>query len=202
MTVDGIILSAGFSERAMDFKPALDIFGKPLLVRTIESMFHLCEKIIVVGGHNFSKLSEVVQGIPKIQLINNDRFELGMFSSVRAGIQHVESNHFFIIPGDQPVVKTETFKLMLEYNDNIVIPRYKGKKGHPVLFNSSLVNEILEYPDTEILRNYIHSKEVKIIDVDDPGIGMDVDTPEDYQQVLKYYEEKFATEAQRTQRKI
>ena len=192
MTVDGIILSAGFSERAKDFKPTLNIFGKPLLIRTIESLFDFCEKIIVVGGHNFSKLSEVVHGTPKVQLIKNENYELGMFSSVRYGIQQVKSDKFFIIPGDQPVVKKSTFKLMLNESDDIVIPRYKGKKGHPVLFDSNLINEILQYPDTEILRNYIHSKEVKIIDVDDPGIGMDVDTQEDYQRVLEYYENTFA----------
>ena len=191
MTIDGIILSAGFSERAQDFKPALDIYGKPLLICTIESMSALCENIIVVGGHNFEKLSTIINNIPKVKLINNIKYELGMFSSVRAGIQHVKSDYFFIIPGDQPVVKTETFKQLLLKSENIVIPRYKGKKGHPVFFNSILIPEILEYPDTEILRNYIHSKEVKIIDVDDPGIGMDVDTPEDYQKILKYYEKKF-----------
>jgi len=192
MTVDCIILSAGYSERAKDFKPALDIFGKPLLIRTIESMIHLCEKIIVVGGHNFSKLSTVVQDTPKVQLVKNENFKLGMFSSVRCGIRHIKSDRFFIIPGDQPVVRNHTFRIMLDEKDDILIPRYKGKKGHPVLFKSNLINEILAYPDTEILRNYIHSKEVKLLDVDDPGIGMDVDTPEDYQRVLNYFENTFA----------
>lgn len=196
MTVNGLLLAAGFSERVRDFKPALDIFGKPLMVRTIDSMYNFCEKIIVVGGHNFSKLSEVVREIPKVMLVKNINFEAGMFSSVRCGIQHVESERFFILPGDQPVVAPHTYRLMLDNNDDIVIPRYKGKKGHPVLFNSQLIPEILEYPDTEILRNFIHSKEVKIIDVDDPGIGMDVDTPVDYQRVLKYYEKTFETEIQ------
>ncbi len=191
MSVDGILLAAGFSERAPDFKPALNIFGKPLLVRTIENMRHVCGKIIIVGGHNFSKLSKVVGEIPEVILIRNEKYELGMFSSVRFGIQQVTAERFFLLPGDQPVVAPGTFELMLQYDDDIIIPRYKGKKGHPVLFNSKLICEILQYPDTEILRNYIHSKPVKIIDVDDPGIGMDVDTPADYQQVLKYYEENF-----------
>jgi len=191
MSVDGILLAAGFSERAPDFKPALDIYGKPLLVRTIESMCDFCEKIIVVGGHNFSKLSKVVGEMSNVMLIKNKNFKMGMFSSVRCGIQAVQSGRFFILPGDQPVVAPGTFDLMLQFDDDIIIPRYKGKKGHPVLFNSQLIPEILQYPNTEILRNYIHSKPVKIIDVDDPGIGMDVDTPEDYQQVLEYYEENF-----------
>ncbi|MBN2279201.1 MAG: nucleotidyltransferase family protein [Candidatus Marinimicrobia bacterium] len=191
MTVDGILLAAGFSERAPNFKPALDLCGKPLLVRTIESLIDLCEKIIVVGGHNFVKLSEVVREIPKVMLVKNQNFEAGMFSSVKCGIRHVSARRFFLLPGDQPVVMQKTLELMLANIDNIVIPRYFNKKGHPVLFNSALIPEILTYPNTEILRNYIHSKVVKIIDVDDPGIGMDVDTPEDYQRVLNYYKERF-----------
>ena len=113
MSVDGILLAAGFSERAPDFKPALDIFGKPLLARTIENMNHVCEKIIVVGGHNFSKLSKVVGEIPKVMLIKNQNFEKGMFSSVRCGIRHITAERFFLLPGDQPVVAPGTFGLML-----------------------------------------------------------------------------------------
>ena len=75
---------------------------------------------------------------------------------------------------------------------DIVIPRYKGKKGHPALFDSKLVEEILSWDDSEILRNYIHSKEnVVIVDVDDPGIGLDVDTIEDYEKIKLYYKDVF-----------
>ncbi len=192
MTVDGIILSAGYSERAGNFKPALDLCGKPILLRTIESMLELCENIIVVGGHKFEKLSAIITETPKVKLIKNEKFELGMFSSVRAGIKHVRSDYFFIIPGDQPVVKITTFQALLNHANDIVIPRYKGKKGHPVLFDAKLIPEILSWPDTEILRNYIHSKEkVEIIDVDDAGIGLDVDTAEDHENIKKYYKKNF-----------
>ena len=191
MSVDGIILAAGFSERAKDFKPSLDIFGKPLMVRTIENMINFCQNIIIIGGHNYSQLCEITNGIPKIRLLKNENYKSGMFSSVRIGVKQVKGNRFFIIPGDQPAVRPETFELMLKCNQQIVIPKYKNKKGHPVLFSSNLISEILEYPDTEILRNYIHSKEVHILDVNDPGIGMDVDTPDDYQKVLTYYECNF-----------
>lgn len=192
MNVDGVILAAGYSSRTGDFKPGLDLYGKSILQRTIESMGELCENIIIVGGHQYDEICAIVSGVQKVKIVKNEHFELGMFSSVKTGIRAVSSNRFFIIPGDQPVVKTETFKTLLEHDDDIVIPRYMGKKGHPVLFNSKLIAEILSWADTEILRNYIHSKkQVGIVDVDDPGIGLDIDTIEDYEKIKKYYQKVF-----------
>lgn len=192
MSVDAVILAAGYSSRVDDFKPAMDLFGKSILQRCIESMSDYCDSIIVVGGHQYETICDLVKDIPKVKAVQNEHFELGMFSSVRRGIKDVRSGRFFIIPGDQPVVRTDTFKLLLESNGDIVIPRYKGKKGHPALFDSKLIEEILSWADTEILRNYIHGKEqVIIVDVDDPGIGMDVDTAEDYEMIKCYYKDMF-----------
>ncbi len=195
MSVDGVILAAGYSSRAGDFKPGLDLCGKTILQRTIESMLDLCENIIVVGGHQVDTIGELTFDIPKVRVVKNEHFELGMFSSVKTGISKVRSDRFFIIPGDQPVVKTGTFKILLEHDDDIVIPRYLGKKGHPALFKSKLISEILSWDDSEILRNYIHSKDqVAIVDVDDPGIGLDVDTAEDHEKIIKYYKDVFLKE--------
>ena len=192
MNVDGVILAAGYSSRAGDFKPGLDLFGKSILQRTIDSMSELCENIIVVGGHQYDVICEIVKDTPKVETVKNDHVELGMFYSVKTGIKAVRSDRFFIIPGDQPVVRPETYKTLIGYNVDIVIPSYRGKKGHPVLFRSELIPEILSWADTKILRNYIHSKDqVKLVDVDDPGIGLDVDTVDDYEKIKTYFKDVF-----------
>lgn len=190
MSIDGVVLAAGFSERAGQFKPALDLGGKPLLVRCIESMADVCERIFVVAGFNYAKINELVKNLPNVQTVKNDNFELGMFSSVRRGVREVRGGRFFIIPGDQPVVKPATFRKIADVEAEVVVPRYNGKKGHPVLIESRLIPEILAMPDTAILRNFIHSKAAAIVDVNDPGIGMDVDTLDDYERVKTYFEEE------------
>jgi len=187
LSIDGVILAAGYSERAGQFKPALDLGGKPLLIRCIESMAEICDRIIIVAGFNFGRIIELVDDLPKVSVIENENFKLGMFSSVRRGIREVTANRFFIIPGDQPVVKSSTLKKVADIKADIIVPRYNGKKGHPVLFASRLISEILAMPDTAILRDFIHSNETYILDVDDPGIGMDVDTMEDYQKIRTYF---------------
>jgi len=190
MSVEGVILAAGFSKRAGQFKPALLLDGKPLLVRCIESMSPLCDRIIVVGGFNFDQLLELVQAQPKVTVVRNEAYESGMFSSVKRGIREVGADRFFIIPGDQPVVRTDTFRKLLEIDDDIVIPRYDGKKGHPVLFKSQLIPGIQAMPDTANLRDFIHRQQAAVLDVDDPGIGLDVDNPADYAKIKAYYQEE------------
>jgi molybdenum cofactor cytidylyltransferase len=190
MTVDGVVLAAGFSQRAGRFKPILDLLGVPVLERCIRNMSPVCDYIIVVGGHRIEEIVKITRHLPKVTVVKNEFFEQGMFSSVQCGIRSVKGDRFFIIPGDQPVVKTETFIQLMSVDGEIVIPRYNGKKGHPVLFDSRLIPEILALSPTAILRDFIHSKTSAVVDVEDPGIGMDIDTNEDFKRVERYIQEK------------
>jgi len=187
---EGIILAAGFSERAGQFKMTLPIGDNTILEKCIEGMTSVCNRIIVVGGYNYDKIKEIVADIPNVEFCHNKNYEMGMFTSVKRGIHEIKTERFFIIPGDQPLVQAETYQKMLAVDADIVIPRYKGKKGHPVLFQSHLIEEILAMPDEACLRDFIHSKNAVCIDLDDWGILLDVDNPADYKTVKKYFEKE------------
>ncbi len=187
---EGVILAAGFSERAGQFKMTLPIGDKTILEKCIEGMTSVCDRIIVVGGYNYDKIKKIVADIPNVEFCYNKNYEAGMFTSVKRGIREIKAERFFIIPGDQPLVKPETYRKLLSIDADIVIPRFNGKKGHPVLFASHHIPEILAMPDTAILRDFIHSKEATIVDVDDPGVGLDVDSPEDYEKIKVYFQEE------------
>lgn len=188
--IEGVILAAGCSQRAGTFKPALLLNGKPLIRHCIDSMRPVCERIIVVGGYDFETLRDVCVGVPDLVLVFNEKFESGMFSSVQSGLRAVKGEKFFLIPGDQPVVKTETYRQMLKAGGTLIVPRHKGKKGHPILFASSHIPGILSMPEEAILRDYIHSQDVTILDVDDRGIGLDVDNLHDFHKIEAYTREK------------
>lgn len=184
MSIEGVILAAGCSERAGTFKPSFDLGGKTLLIRSIESMSAVCDRIIIVGGCHFPELETLLADLPDIILVRNTDYKKGMFSSVQAGVRKVKGDAFFLLPGDQPMVKPQTFRAMAAAEAEIVVPRFRGKKGHPVFFRAGCIPEILALPDTEILRNYIHAKaDVRILDVEDPGINLDADTPGDLQKM-------------------
>jgi len=187
---EGVILAAGFSERAGQFKMTLPLGDRTILEICIEGMISVCNRTIVVGGYNYNKIKEIVTDIPNVEFCYNKNYAMGMFTSVKRGIREINAERFFIIPGDQPLVKPDTYRMLLAVDADIVIPRYKGKKGHPVLFRSHLIEEILAMPDEAILRDFINQKSVVCIDIDDKGVLLDVDNPEDYKIVKQYFEKE------------
>ncbi len=188
---EGVILAAGFSKRARKFKPAMLLGTKTLLEWCVTGMAPYCDRIIVVGGYRYEKIQSMVAPLAKVETVYNVDFRGGMFTSVKCGLRAVKANRVFMIPGDQPLVKRHTYQIMLKTNADIVIPKYKGKKGHPVLFRSYLITEILAMPDEGILRNFIHKKEAAFVEVDDRGILLDLDNPDDYEHIKQYYEQNF-----------
>ncbi len=183
---EGIILAAGFSKRAKAFKMTLDIGGKTLIENCIEGMYHACSRIIVVGGYRFENILPIVDKYPKAELILNENYKDGMYSSVKKGLEYIRGERFFLIPGDYPAVHMDVYESMLATDGEIVIPTCKGEKGHPVLMKSYLIKEIFQNSTCLSLRDFIDTKGFRTIEVQDRGILMDVDTMEDYIAVCSY----------------
>jgi len=80
---------------------------------------------------------------------------------------------------------------MLKLNEDIVIPMYKGKKGHPLLMKSYLIGELIKSKHYNTLRDFVNIKGFKSINVEEPGVLMDIDTMEDYKEILLYFQTKY-----------
>lgn len=181
---EGLIAAAGKSQRTgSSYKMELNFDGKTLLEKCIESMMPFCSRVVVVGGHNIDILREMLSGYRIVQLVENCEFEKGMFSSIQQGARHIRSGRFFFIPGDYPCVSAGVYRRMLGCHSDVVVPVYGKRSGHPVLLNSNLIQELLEGGHTN-LRDFIASKSIIRVDVDCPGILLDVDTLEDYAKAL------------------
>lgn len=186
MAVEGIILAAGLSSRMGKNKMTLKIENKTVLERCIDSMYDLCSKIIVVSGYNYNIISEICRPYSKVKILLNSHYMDGMFSSVKLALMEVTEDRFFLIPGDYPAVKKETYEKMLNTKGNIVVSAYQGKTGHPVLIESKLIAEILKDGTYSSLRDFINVMSFTTAEVEDEGILMDIDTSEDYEKVLAY----------------
>lgn len=187
MGVDGVILAAGFSSRLGTNKMILDIYGKTIIERVVDSMYDVCSSIFVVGGYNIDSIINVLNKYPKVNVVFNENYIDGMFSSVKEGLKYVRENRFFLIPGDYPAISKSLYESMLFEKGDIIIPTYKGKRGHPVLMKSDLIKEVV---DTQIylnMKEFINTKSYITKEVLEEGILMDVDTIEDYEAVLSYY---------------
>lgn len=183
MKVDGIVLAAGLSSRCEKYKLALGIEGKTVIEKCIEPMYDICSSIIVVGGYNYNIISRILEPYNKVKIVLNKNYTEGMFSSVKEGLKYLNEERFFLIPGDYPLIKKDTYIKMLSINKDIVVPVYKNIKGHPVLIKSCFINCILSGHYAS-LREVILEHGFSHLSVDDEGILLDIDTEEDYINII------------------
>ena len=184
MSVEGIILAAGLSSRMEKFKMTLDIGGKTLLERCIDSMYEYCKRVIIVGGYRFEDIRGVVDNYTKVDLIYNENYTEGMISSIRLAFRHLIEEKFFFIPGDYGLIRKKTYGALLGEEGDILVPVYKGEKGHPLMMKSIYAERFLNYDRGITLRDFIRETGYKTVEVDDEGILLDLDTNDDYKSIL------------------
>jgi CTP:molybdopterin cytidylyltransferase MocA len=190
--IAAIILAAGCSSRMGTLKPILKL-GKQTILKRAISLFQDfgLEDVIVVVGHRANELISQVEECGA-RAITNEQFERGMFSSVQAGVNALrpESEAFFVLPADIPLVRTQTIRDLLGAylggNSKIVFPTYLGKRGHPPLISASYRNEILSYSGGDGLRGFFrkHDRDSEQVEVADEMILFDLDTPADYEALV------------------
>jgi molybdenum cofactor cytidylyltransferase len=181
--VDGVLLAAGRSRRAGVFKMEAVLAGKPLLLWGLDAMAAVCGRVIVVAGAEAGRVARLVADRPGVELVVNEDFASGMFSSVQAGARSVRAPRFFLLPGDMPLVGAGLFRKLLENSGDIVVPVCAGRRGHPVLMSSRLVVGLLAAPRDSSLSRFIRRLGSETVETGDPGILLDLDDREDMKKI-------------------
>jgi CTP:molybdopterin cytidylyltransferase MocA len=191
--LSAIVLAAGYSSRMGKFKPLLPIGGKTVIELTI-SIFKENEihDIMVVTGYRGSQIRRALQD-SGVTLIKNTEYDLGMFSSVKTGVNALDTDKtkaFFIMPADSCLVRPPTVRLLAAAHEktpgNIIHPRFGSRRGHPPLIPVSLAPVILK-SDTDSSLNAILKKFEHLavdLQVPDEHILFDMNRSEDYATAL------------------
>ena len=188
--IAGIILAAGASSRMGSPKALLDYRGETFIRRLVRVLSAVCDPVIVVLGYHADALRPVV---PDATIVVNPAPERGQLSSLQTGLAAVPSaaEGFLFTPVDSPAVEIATVERLavaFHHRDpatQFVIPRYQGKRGHPVFATRAIADELSALPLTAQARDVIHDhvSDTLYIDVDDPGILIDVDDREAYRRL-------------------
>lgn len=136
-----------------------------------------------VPGHGFSR--------PSVQTAADP--EEGLALSIRTGIAaSLHAQGWVLALADMPAVSPRTIARIvaaLEAGATIVACRYQGQRGNPVGFSRSFGPALMalegDMGARELLRKA--SESIHWLDVDDPGILFDVDTPADWLRWLALY---------------
>ncbi|SHF92674.1 nucleotidyltransferase family protein [Ornithinibacillus halophilus] len=183
-----ILLAAGKSSRMGKLKGLLPWQGKSLIQYQVEQLLEAgFDQIIVVLGYRSPLLEQEIKGYP-VTIVKNPHFEVGKSSSIRVGVTSIQSNikGIMITAVDQPVPSMTLIQMMEAMNKqdgDIIIPVYQEKRGHPVLFNSRLIDDLLQVNEkTQGLKKVIHNyyDRITYLEVKDPSVLLNLNRPEDY----------------------
>ncbi|MCB0753616.1 MAG: nucleotidyltransferase family protein [Ignavibacteriae bacterium] len=198
--ITGIIIAAGLSSRMGKFKPLLRYDGKTFLENIIDKLLLICDKIIIVTGHNADLIVNLVNQNyknQKVVCVNNSDYQSGMFSSLKVGVKScINSNWILFHQVDQPNLPLKFYK---EFTDKIEIkcdwiqPIFEGRKGHPILFNNNVIEKILDANNNSNLREISKSKEINqyFWECSFNEILTDLDTPNDFKKFTEGKNEIF-----------
>jgi molybdenum cofactor cytidylyltransferase len=108
--------------------------------------------------------------------------EYGMGHSIAAGVgARADSPGWLVLPGDMPRVQPATLLAVaaaLEHHA-VAYAQYRGRRGHPVGFGAELYSELIRLSGDEGARRIVARYPAAGVDVEDPGVMLDVDTEAD-----------------------
>jgi len=111
---------------------------------------------------------------------------LGMGYSISSGVSAIpDAGGWLILPGDMPMVRSDTMlEVACELADHaVVFAQHKGVRGHPVGFSAELYSELVTLRGDEGARRLVARYPAIGVEVDDPGVLIDVDTEADLESV-------------------
>jgi len=188
-----IILAAGESKRMGSPKMLLPFGGKTVIERVVENVVSSeVDEAIVVLGASGMEIMKRIEKLP-VKYCFNSNYREGMLSSVKCGFSFLPDEYemVMVLPGDYPGIGPGTINMLItrfmDSQKKIVIPLFRGRRGHPILISYELRKEVTRLSPEKGLKGLLemYSEEVLEIKVDDKAVINDIDTIEDYYNELK-----------------
>ncbi len=147
-----------------------------------------CADVVVVLGAGAGDIAGHVP--PGVRIALNEAWQRGQTGSLQCGLRSVPADAagvlFTLV--DHPAVTRETIDALLGAPSGklLRVPRYRGRRGHPIWFARELIAEFLALSDDGAARDVVrgHAAETGFLDLDDPGVVADIDDPETYRSLV------------------
>ena len=190
MTLAAVVPAAGLSRRMGQEKILLP-YGRSTLLQTILETLASAgiTDVVAVLRPDLPEAAERANRAGARVLINAHPEE-EMIISIRLGLEALSPDirAVFIWPADHPAVSLATIELLARRADpaRALLPSYRSRRGHPALIGRDLLPSIEKIPPREGLRHLWRMRPEALIEipVEDQGVVQNVDTPEDYRQLI------------------
>lgn len=190
MKTGAVIVAAGMSSRMGTFKPMLQIGSISVAKRIISTLQQSgAELVVVVTGNQADMLEKHLSKSGAVFVRNENYATTQMIDSAIIGLEYIKDkcDRVLFTPIDVPLFTAATVACLLDHDADFAVPVYNGIEGHPLLLKSSIIDAILDYNGTDGLRGALEYSGAKkqAVPVYDEGILYDMDTPSDYEELVK-----------------
>jgi CTP:molybdopterin cytidylyltransferase MocA len=184
-----IVLAAGKSTRMKRQKLLMPFNGKTIVETVIGKIRPVLKSnVLVVLGSNRHEIESRISRL-QVESCFNKNFEEGMLSSVVCGFNSLpdDAEAALVFLGDQPQISTGVIRAVIkgrqQTNKGIVIPTYHGKRGHPVLIDTTYKEAVNRLDRQKGLRQLMQkfAEDIAEVETGKNEVLRDIDTPADYQ---------------------
>ena len=193
LNISAVLLGAGRSKRMGVNKLSLPWRGKTLFEYCLNTLLRSNVKKVVVVLNDRMREEGCFFPKPNVEVVINPYYKKGMSTSIRRGVRvlNSKSDGILIALGDQPFLKTRTINALIgafrRGKGKIIVPTFKGRRGHPVIFHRKYERELLrlrgDVGGKVIMEK--HPSDVQLIPVKSEGIIKDIDTWRVYMKELR-----------------
>ena len=180
----GILLAAGSSTRFGGHKLSHLIDGVPMALRSALTL-KMALGAILVGMRPQDSLAPTISG-QGLDVVLCDRAPEGMGGTLAQLVAAAPVNvgGYIIALADMPFIKSETIRAVaaaLNEGARLAAPAYRGARGHPVGLSAAYRDELLGLKGDAGARDIVKRDmaQLRLIEVDDPGVLRDIDTRDD-----------------------
>lgn len=187
-----VILSGGASSRMGSPKALVPYQGRPFLEHLLEITSHrnIGVRRVVLGAQAES-IAKAIQ-LKADEIVINEDWEKGQLSSIQAALRSLppETDGILLCLIDHPLISAVLVQELIEqfYTSKkpIVLPLYEGRRGHPVIFSSTLYDELLHAPLETGARAVVwaHSGDIEEVRTNEEGCVLNLNDPETLNKAL------------------
>jgi molybdenum cofactor cytidylyltransferase len=185
LNTTAIVLAAGRSERMGTAKARLFLGDRRALDRVLDASQGAARTILVLNptlpapsGRNSGRFSVVI----------NEHPEQGPLSSLQLALasESCPADHYLLFPVDYPLVERQVVEALVaaaaERRARVLIPTYRGRNGHPVVFAGALSSELVALAPGRTARDVLlrPGAAIEKLEVPHESVRIDMDTPFDY----------------------
>jgi molybdenum cofactor cytidylyltransferase len=188
------ILAAGESRRMGSPKALLTYRGQTFTDHLAEVTRHPRVGLLrVVLGASADNIRGQLHVDPAVIVVNTD-WQQGQLSSIQTAIRSLPAGAtegLMLCPVDHPIISPDTVSRLIDAFDAssklIVVPAYRGRRGHPVIFCASLYPELLDASPEVGARQVVlaHGDDIAEVPTEEEGVTLNLDTPDAYQKAIQ-----------------